>query len=146
MVVMRIPSSSKTIASTRVASDIFRESKPQNYSSIDTSACEAICQAVRDFFDTKGVDTRQTLLGLICQYVEHNDSKPRAKSAFMVRKNGERERFLKLDEVEERTGFRKSSIYKWMHEDGFPKPVKFGRSTRWVETEIDQWIKRNVKR
>lgn len=66
------------------------------------------------------------------------------KSTFVARQNGrrEQERLLRLEEVEARTGFRKTSIYKWMDENGFPKPVKFGsRSVRWVAAEVDQWIK-----
>ncbi len=48
---------------------------------------------------------------------------------------------LRLDEVVERCGLKKSSIYKMMSEGTFPKSVKLGtRSVAWGEKCITDWI------
>lgn len=52
------------------------------------------------------------------------------------------ERFLKRREVEKRTGLSRSTIYRRMDADEFPKPVRdpAGRSVWWRETEISAYI------
>lgn len=111
--------------------------------------CESICEAVQEFLRNPSDNAKSKLLDTILEHIPGDnpfDAPCVARNAIGVRKNGARERFLKLEEVEARTGFRKSSIYKWMDEDGFPKSVKFGRSVRWLEADVDQWIEWNTKR
>lgn len=51
------------------------------------------------------------------------------------------ERFLRLREVLHRTGLGRSTVYRWMDEGRFPKPVRLGaRSVAWIEREIDDWL------
>jgi len=38
-------------------------------------------------------------------------------------------------------GFKKSTIYKFIKQKKFPKPLKFGKSSRWKKSEIEIWIK-----
>jgi len=39
------------------------------------------------------------------------------------------------------TGLGRSSIYKFVSEGTFPKPVSLGvRAVGWVEAEVDAWI------
>jgi prophage regulatory protein len=46
-------------------------------------------------------------------------------------------RILRLPQVVEATGERRSTIYKRISEGEFPKPVKLGaKSVGWVEDEI----------
>jgi prophage regulatory protein len=50
-------------------------------------------------------------------------------------------RFLRLKEVMALTGLGRSSIYKFMDEDKFPKSVPLGgRAVAWVESEIEDWM------
>ncbi|MCC5827056.1 AlpA family transcriptional regulator, partial [Alkalimonas sp.] len=43
--------------------------------------------------------------------------------------------------VMECTGLARSTVYKFIAEDRFPKPVKLGtRMVAWVEEEIQKWI------
>lgn len=51
---------------------------------------------------------------------------------------------LKLDAVAEKMQTCRSRIYQFMHEDGFPKPMKFGHASRWVESEIDAWLQARI--
>jgi len=47
-------------------------------------------------------------------------------------------KFLKLSEVESRTGKSKSAIYEGVNNGTFPKQVKIGpRSVGWIESEIE---------
>ncbi|SDZ15556.1 AlpA family transcriptional regulator [Nitrosomonas sp. Nm58] len=56
------------------------------------------------------------------------------------------EKLLPLDEVERRTGFKSSFIYKQIKNKAFPPPVKIGSSSRWRESEIQSWIGAQIKR
>jgi len=50
------------------------------------------------------------------------------------------ERLLPLPEVESRSGFKSSFIYRLIKENKFPAPVKIGNASRWRESEVQQWI------
>ena len=48
---------------------------------------------------------------------------------------------LRRPDVEAVTGLSRSTIYKWMNEGSFPKPVKLGpRAVGWREEQIEAWI------
>ena len=50
--------------------------------------------------------------------------------------------FLRITSVMEMTGIAKSTIWLWVKEDKFPKPVKLSpRITVWEESKIDEWQK-----
>lgn len=50
-------------------------------------------------------------------------------------------RLIRLPEVQHRVGLGRSTIYRWMAEGKFPKPVLLGGySVAWAEDEVDQWI------
>lgn len=50
-------------------------------------------------------------------------------------------RLLPLSEVMGRVGLRKTAIYDMIRGGAFPKPCKLGATSRWVESEVDAWIK-----
>lgn len=47
--------------------------------------------------------------------------------------------------VRDRVGLHPATIYAEIKAGRFPKPVKFGRSSRWVESEIEEWIAARVR-
>ena len=52
-------------------------------------------------------------------------------------------RFLRISEVQARTGLGRSTIYRWAAEGRFPRPVRLGgRVARWVEAEVDEWLRK----
>jgi len=54
-------------------------------------------------------------------------------------------RLIRFPEVEKLTGLARSSIYKKISDEDFPKPIKLGeRCTAFVETEISQWIEQKI--
>jgi predicted DNA-binding transcriptional regulator AlpA len=61
-----------------------------------------------------------------------------------------RERLLTKAEVVAMTGLPVSSIYLLMRATEpklqFPKPLKIGERSRWLETEVQAWIRRQAQR
>lgn len=53
-------------------------------------------------------------------------------------------RLLRLQEVKDRVGLSKSSIYERVKLGQFPKPVPLGGVVGWVESEIESWIGEKV--
>lgn len=50
-------------------------------------------------------------------------------------------RIIRLKEVIESTGLARSTIYKYITEGVFPKPVSLGdRCVGWVDNEVHDWI------
>jgi prophage regulatory protein len=48
---------------------------------------------------------------------------------------------IRLQQVMEVTGLGRSTIYKYISEDWFPKPIPLGgRSVGWLESEVHEWI------
>lgn len=50
-------------------------------------------------------------------------------------------RLVRLKEVQYRVGLGRSTIYRWMAEGKFPRPVQLGGYTvAWSQEDIDAWI------
>lgn len=50
-------------------------------------------------------------------------------------------RILRLPKVEEKTGYKHTTIYEMVKAGSFPTPISLGpRAVGWVESEIDEWI------
>ena len=48
--------------------------------------------------------------------------------------------------VEQRTGLSRSTLYQYMKDGAFPKPVQRGlRAVGWLESDISKWIAARVK-
>ena len=58
-----------------------------------------------------------------------------------------RERLLRLKEVQDRVGLCGSHIYNLIRENRFPAPIKLlgSRRSAWVESEIDAWINKQIE-
>lgn len=54
-------------------------------------------------------------------------------------------RLLRLAQVMDKTGLKRSQIYSYMKAGDFPKSAKIGPSSvAWLESEIDDWIKKKL--
>lgn len=50
-------------------------------------------------------------------------------------------RLIRLKEVQHRVGLGRSTIYRWMSEGKFPKPVQLGGyAVAWAQEDIENWI------
>ncbi len=64
----------------------------------------------------------------------------------MANNNQDRLTILRRPQVEERTGLSRSTIYLFMEQGVFPKPIGLGpRSVGWLSNEIDQWIEERIE-
>ena len=54
-------------------------------------------------------------------------------------------RLIRLKEVQHRVGLGRSTIYRWMAEGRFPKPVQLGgHAVAWPQEAIDEWIRQRA--
>lgn len=52
---------------------------------------------------------------------------------------------LRLPQVEGRTGYKRSTIYRLVKTHCFPAPISLGsRASAWIESEVDQWIEGRI--
>lgn len=50
-------------------------------------------------------------------------------------------RLIRLKEVQHRVGLGRSTIYRWMAEGKFPKPVQLGGyAVAWALEDVESWI------
>jgi prophage regulatory protein len=54
------------------------------------------------------------------------------------------QRIIRLPQVRDLVGLRKSAIYDKIKAGDFPKPVKLGRVSGWVESEVQAWINSQI--
>ena len=51
------------------------------------------------------------------------------------------DRLLRRQEVEQRIGIARSTLYQLMRAGEFPLPLKIGpRAVRWSQREIEEWV------
>jgi prophage regulatory protein len=61
------------------------------------------------------------------------------------------DRLIRIPEVENRVGLKKSAIYQRLdpkhrnYDPAFPKPIKLGSATVWPESEVQAWIDRTIQ-
>ena len=46
--------------------------------------------------------------------------------------------------ITEFTGCSDKWFYKLIQEGSFPKPIKLGRSSRWLKSEVENWIEKRI--
>lgn len=57
------------------------------------------------------------------------------------------ERILRRPEVEARTGLSRSTIYLWIQQGEFPKPVALGaRLVGWRESDVNSWLEARTEK
>jgi prophage regulatory protein len=55
-------------------------------------------------------------------------------------------KILRLPVVLDRTGLSRSTVYLRVNEGRFPRPVSLGaRAVGWIETEVEEWIARQIE-
>ena len=55
---------------------------------------------------------------------------------------GKKERLIRLPEVQSMTGLNRNLIYEI---EDFPRPVKIStRCSAWVQSEVQEWIKKRI--
>jgi len=55
-------------------------------------------------------------------------------------------RIIRLKDVMDLTGLARSTIYKFISGNSFPKPISLGdRCVGWLESEVHDWILDKIK-
>ena len=54
------------------------------------------------------------------------------------------QRLLILTQVQYQTGLRKHKLYELISAEEFPEPIHLGRARRWLESEVQLWIKQQI--
>jgi prophage regulatory protein len=59
----------------------------------------------------------------------------------MAKKNQMKLTILRRNQVEDRTGLSRSTIYARIQAGIFPKPISLGsRAVGWLENEVEKWL------
>ena len=56
-----------------------------------------------------------------------------------------RDRLIRMPQVEATVGFKKSTLYGWIKEGKFPRPVQIGRMSAWSESRVHQWVQDRIQ-
>ncbi|PUE06153.1 AlpA family transcriptional regulator [Limnohabitans sp. WS1] len=56
-----------------------------------------------------------------------------------------RDRLIRLPQVVAVVNFQKSTIYGWIKEGKFPRPIQIGRMSAWPESAVHQWVQDRIQ-
>ena len=63
----------------------------------------------------------------------------------MARRTRPATRFLRVSEVQARTGLARSTIYEWSAAGRFPPAIRLSaRAVRWIEADVDEWTRERI--
>jgi len=54
------------------------------------------------------------------------------------------DQFVDMTFITSFTGLTDKWFYKLIRDGEFPSPVKFGRSSRWLKSEVEAWVQERV--
>ncbi|HFF8522853.1 TPA: helix-turn-helix transcriptional regulator [Providencia rettgeri] len=54
------------------------------------------------------------------------------------------DQFIDMKFITKLTGLTDKWFYKLIQDGEFPKPIKLGRSSRWLRSEIEQWLQNRI--
>ncbi|ENZ0175040.1 helix-turn-helix transcriptional regulator [Providencia rettgeri] len=54
------------------------------------------------------------------------------------------DQFVDMKFITHLTGLTDKWFYKLIQDGEFPKPIKLGRSSRWLKSEVEQWLNERI--
>lgn len=54
------------------------------------------------------------------------------------------DQFIDMKFITKLTGLTDKWFYKLIQDGQFPKPIKLGRSSRWLQSDIEQWLQTRI--
>ncbi|WP_283126686.1 helix-turn-helix transcriptional regulator [Providencia stuartii] len=55
------------------------------------------------------------------------------------------DQFIDMKFITQLTGLTDKWFYKLIQDGEFPKPIKLGRSSRWLKSEVEQWLQERIQ-
>ncbi|MEO3991383.1 helix-turn-helix transcriptional regulator [Pseudocitrobacter cyperus] len=55
------------------------------------------------------------------------------------------DRFIDMKTICHITGMTDKWFYKLIQDGAFPPPIKFGRSSKWIEREVLEWFQERIQ-
>ncbi|PXW52287.1 AlpA family transcriptional regulator [Grimontella sp. AG753] len=56
------------------------------------------------------------------------------------------DQFVNMAFITRLTGLTDKWFYKLIKDGEFPKPIKLGRSSRWLQSEVEAWLRERIER
>lgn len=53
--------------------------------------------------------------------------------------------FIDMKFITQLTGLTDKWFYKLIQDGEFPRPIKFGRSSRWLKSEVESWLQIRIQ-
>ncbi|HHE2505647.1 TPA: helix-turn-helix transcriptional regulator [Escherichia coli] len=50
------------------------------------------------------------------------------------------DQFIDMKFITQLTGLSDKWFYKLIQDGGFPKPIKLGRASRWLKSDLEEWL------
>lgn len=54
------------------------------------------------------------------------------------------DKFVDMAFITQLTGLTDKWFYKLIQDGIFPKPIKLGRSSRWLQSEVEAWLQQRI--
>lgn len=54
------------------------------------------------------------------------------------------DKFVDMEFITKLTDLTDKWFYKLIKDGKFPKPIKLGRSSRWLESEVEAWLRQRI--
>ncbi|CNK41083.1 MULTISPECIES: AlpA family transcriptional regulator [Enterobacteriaceae] len=54
------------------------------------------------------------------------------------------DQFVDMTFITRLTGLTDKWFYKLIKDGEFPKPIKLGRSSRWLQSEVERWLQARI--
>lgn len=54
------------------------------------------------------------------------------------------DQFVDMKFITQLTGLTDKWFYKLIQDGVFPKPIKLGRSSRWLQSEVEVWLQQRI--
>lgn len=54
------------------------------------------------------------------------------------------DQFVTMAFITKLTGLTDKWFYKLIQDGTFPKPIKLGRSSRWLQSEVEAWLQERI--
>ncbi|ELY5259096.1 MULTISPECIES: helix-turn-helix transcriptional regulator [Yersinia] len=54
------------------------------------------------------------------------------------------DRMVDMSFITQFTGLTDKWFYKLIKDGSFPKPIKMGRSSRWLQSEVEHWLNERI--